>query len=150
MKQVIFLLLITAIFGGSVLAQNSKTNSKALPAGIAEWTSEDSDRILNDAGIKARLKKLLGKKNYPAFMESFETLTTIEKNGSILFSSGCLIHACTHVESAIAIDLANNTIHAAIFRDDKKTGYFNERGSKTPRIISNWADRLSSLNGGKD
>ena len=149
MKHFVFLLLITAIFSITALAQNAKTKPAALPAGIADWTGEDSDKILNDAVIKARLKKLLGKR-YSDFLESFETLTPIEKNGSVLFASGCLIHACTHVESAIAIDLADNTIHAAIFRDDKKTGYFNERGSKTPGVIRDWAGRLNSLNSGKD
>jgi hypothetical protein len=60
------------------------------------------------------------------------TVTPIEKDGNILFSSGCLIHACTHLESAIAIDLVKNTIHAAIYNEEKKTGYFNEKGGKTP------------------
>ena len=145
MKSIIYLFLITAIFGVSVFGQKAKSKVPALPAGIADWSGEDSDKLLDDPAIKNRLKKLLGKKNYASFLESFETLTPIEKKGDILFSSGCLIHACTHLESAIAIDLVNNTIHAAIYNEEKTTGYFNERGSKTPESIIEWAKRLSSL-----
>lgn len=150
MKRIIYLLLVTGIFGISIFAQNPKPKVAALPAGIATWSGEDSDKILDNAVIKIRLKKLLGKKNHASFLESFETLTPIEKTADILFSSGCLIHACQHLESAIAIDLVNNTIHAAIYREDKKIKYFNESGAKTPQAFTNWADRLNSLNKNKN
>lgn len=150
MKPIIFLFIITAIFGASVFAQNVKPTPPALPDSIAEWDGENSDKILNDAVIKTRLKKLLGKKNYAAFFESFETLTPIKKNGDILFSSGCLIHACQHLESAVAIDLVNKTIHAAIYREGKRTKFFNESGAKTPQAMTNWANRLNSLNKNKN
>jgi len=150
MKPFILLFLITAVFGVSVFAQNAKPNTRSLPDGIAEWNGEDSGKILDNAVIKARMKKLLGKKNYASFLESFETLNPIEKNGDILFSSGCLIHACGHLESAIAVDLVNNTIHAAIYNEEKKTRYFNEKGSKTPESIINWANRLSSRKDNKN
>ena len=149
MKPIIFLCLVTVIFVFSAFGQNTKQKTLALPDGIAEWNGEDSDKILDDAVIKIRLKKLLGKKNYAAFLESFETLNPIEKNGGVLFSSGCLIHACQHLESAVAIDLVNKTIHAAIYRENKKTSYFNESGAKTPKAIANWAYRLNILNNNK-
>lgn len=144
MKSFICLFLLTAIFAVSAFAQKAKPKTAALPADIATWQGKDSDKILENAAIKSRLKKLLGKTNYAAFMESFETLTPIEKNGKILFASGCLIHACSHVESAVAIDIAKNTVHAAIFRDDKKTKYFNEKSAKTPKSIKVWANRLET------
>lgn len=115
----------------------------ALPADIVNWNNEDSDKILKNSAIKIRLRKLLGKENYAAFMESFETLTPIEKSGDFLFSSGCLIHACGHLESAIAIDLVTKTIHAAIYNEEKKIRYFNESKSKTPEAITTWASHLS-------
>jgi len=145
MKQILFSILITAILGISVFAQIVKPKTPALPAGIAEWNGEDSDKILGNAVIKNRLKKLLGKKNYASFLESFETLTPIEKKGDIIFSSGCLIHACTQLESAVAIDLINKTIHAGIFRRNEITKYFNENGRKTPKAVKSWADRLEAL-----
>jgi hypothetical protein len=108
---------------------------------------QDSDSLLRNTAIKARMKKLLGKK-YDSFMESFETLNPVERERAFLFSSGCLIHACTHLESAIAIDLIHKTIHAAIFRQNKKTSYFNEDGLATPRIIRVWANNLRRINKG--
>jgi len=79
-------------------------------------------------------------------MESFETLSPVKKEGNFLFSTGCLIHACTHLESAIAVDLVNRTVHAAIFRQDEKTRYFNEGGKATPKVIRGWANHLSQIN----
>jgi hypothetical protein len=150
MKSIVFLFLIIALFAGSATAQKAKSKVAALPAGISNWGGQDSDKLLNDPVIKARLKTLLGKSNYASFIESFETLTPITKDGDTLFSSGCLIHACTHLESAIAIDLKANTIHAAIFNDEKKTRYFNERASKTPAAINDWASWLMDLKSHKN
>jgi hypothetical protein len=84
----------------------------------------------------------LGKKNYADFLESWETINPIVKKGNLLFSSGCLIHACGHAESAITIDWQSKTIHVGIFREQEKTRFFNERGRKTPLVIKNWATRL--------
>ena len=84
----------------------------------------------------------MGKKNYEDFKESWETLNPIVKKGNILFSSGCLIHACGHAESAIAIDLVNKTIHVGIFREDEKTRYINENKRKTPQAMKTWGKRL--------
>lgn len=147
MKKFIFSFLILLIFNFCVFAQtNIKHKKSGLPANIGKLNGADSDRLLNNAAIKIRLKKLLGKKNYAAFLESFETLTPIVKKGAFLFSSGCLIHACTHLESAIAVDLVNKTIHAAIYRQNERTKYFNEKGRSTPRTLKNWANRLSAVN----
>jgi len=67
MNRIIFLFLITAIFAAAGFAQTLKTKVPGLPAGIADWEGEDSSKILDNAIIKARLKKLLGKKNYASF-----------------------------------------------------------------------------------
>ena len=119
----------------------AQTQTK-LPTNIAKWSNQDSLKLLNNVAIKSRLKKLLGTKNYADFLESWETVNPIVKKGNFLFSSGCLIHACGHAESAIAIDLVNQTVHAGIFRDEAKTKYFNEKSRKTPSTIKNWANRL--------
>jgi len=138
-KLIVILFVLGCALGSSALAQSKRP---ALPANIAKWSGSDSDRILKNVTIKNRLKKLLGKKNYADFTESWETLNPIVKKGNFLFSSGCLIHACGHIESAIAIDLVNQTVHAGIFRETEKTKYFNENGRKTPQVIKNWANRL--------
>ncbi len=145
MKPIIYAIVFIGILSVSLSAQNVKSKAVALPAGIAGWSGEYSDKLLNDPVIKTRLKKLLGSKNYESFIESFETLTPIVKDGNILFASGCLIHACTHLESAIAINVRSNTIYAAIFNDEKPTRFFNERGSKPPKPIVAWAKNLNAI-----
>jgi hypothetical protein len=145
MKRTASLLLITLVSCFSATAQTAKTRRPALPSDIAAVAGQDSDSLLKNPAIQTRMKKLLGNK-YDSFMESFETLNPVTKEGHFLFSSGCLIHACTHLESAIAVNLTNNTIHAAIFRQDEKTRYFNEGGKATPRVIRDWANHLSQIN----
>ena len=145
MKRTAFALLVTLVSCFSATAQTAKPGRPALPSDIAAVAGQDSDSLLKNPAIQTRMKKLLGNK-YDSFMESFETLNPITKEGSLLFSSGCLIHACTHLESAIAIDLVNRTIHAAIFRQNEKTRYFNEGGRATPGVIRDWANNLSRIN----
>ncbi len=145
MKRTASLLLAILVSSLAATAQAAKTRRPALPSDIAAVTGQDSDSLLKNPVIKARMKKLLGKR-YASFMESFETITPVTKEGDFLFSSGCLIHACTHLESAIAIDLTKRTIHAAIFRQDEKTRYFDEGGQATPRVIRAWANHLRELN----
>ncbi len=145
MRRIAFALLVTLVSCFSATAQTAKPGRPALPADIAAVAGQDSDSLLKNPAIQTRMKKLLGSK-YDSFMESFETLNPITKEGGLLFSSGCLIHACTHLESAIAIDLVNSTIHAAIFRQNEKTRYFNEGGRATPGVIRDWATNLSRIN----
>jgi hypothetical protein len=145
MKRTTSLLLVALAFCLSATAQTSRTTRPAWPSEIAAAEGHDSDSLLKNAAIQARMKTLLRSK-YDAFMESFETLNPVRKEGNFLFSSGCLIHACTHLESAIAVDLVNQTVHAAIFRQDKKTQYFNEGGTATPAVIKDWAGHLRQSN----
>ncbi len=141
MKRIFILFLLTFVLGFSVFAQN-KTNNSSLPNNLSKWNGSDSNKVLNNPAIKSRLKKLLGRKNYADFIESWETVNPIVKRGNFLFSSGCLIHACGHIESAFAIDITNKTIHAAIFRETEKTRFYNEKNRKTPNVIQNWAKKL--------
>jgi hypothetical protein len=147
MKRTASLLLMTLVTCFSVTAQTANTRRPALPSDIAALAGQDSDSLLKNPAIQTRMKKLLGNK-YDSFMESFETLNPVTKKRSFLFSSGCLIHACGHLESAIAVDLVNRTIHAAIFRQDEKTRYFNEGGRAAPKIIRDWANNLRQINSG--
>ena len=145
MKRTTSLLLVALAFFGSATAQTSRTARPAWPSEIAAAEGHDSDSLLKNAAIQARMKKLL-RSRYDAFMESFETLNPVRKEGNFLFSSGCLIHACMHLESAIAVDLVNQTVHAAIFRQNEKTQYFNEGGAATPAVIKDWAGKLRQIN----
>src|SRR5262245_54816524 len=147
MKRTASLLLITLVSCFYTTAQTARTRRPTLPSDIDAVAGQASDSLLKNPAIQSRIKKLLGTK-YDSFMESFETLSPISQNRNFLFSSGCLIHACTRLESAIAVDLVNNTIHVAIFRQDKKTKYFNEGGGATPKVIRNWANNLRQISGG--
>ncbi|HEY0375951.1 MAG TPA: hypothetical protein VGC87_03250 [Pyrinomonadaceae bacterium] len=141
MRKQAFALLLTLVACFPAAAQTAKSKRAALPPGIAATAGQDSDDLLKNPAIQTRMRKLMGNQ-YASFMESFETLSPVAKRGNFLFSSGCLIHACTHLESAVAIDLANSTVHAAIFRQGEKTRYFNEGGRRTPKVIRGWADNL--------
>lgn len=145
MKRTASLLLIILVSCVSALAQTAKTRRLPLPSDIAAMADQDSDSLFKNPAIKARMEKLLGNK-YDSFMESFETVNPVTKEGNLLFSSGCLIHACTHLESAIAVDLVYRTIHLAIFRQNEKTRYFNEGGKATPEVIRDWAANLRRIN----
>jgi hypothetical protein len=145
MERTTLILLIALVSSLSALAQTAKTRHPALPSDISAAAGQDSDSLLKNAVVKARMKRLLGKR-YASFMESFETLTPVLKEGNFLFSTGCLIHACTHLESAIAIDLKERTIHTAIFRQNEQTRYFNEDGRATPKVIRDWANHLREIN----
>ena len=145
MKLMIHLFLFAVIFGTSVLAQNVNPKASPLPVDIANWVGDDSDKILGNDAITKRLKKLMGEKDYVSFLESFETISPIEKEGQFLFTSGCMIRACTRLESAIAIDLKNESIHAAIYNEIEATKFFDEKGSKTPATIIKWVNRLENL-----
>lgn len=123
--------------------ENVSNKLPDLPAGIAGWSGEGSDKIVNV--FNERIKKLLGAKNYESFMDNFESLNAIEKSGNFLIGSGCMIRACTHLESAVAVDIVNKTIHVAIFNEIEPTKFFNENGGKTPEPLMKWAARLESL-----
>jgi hypothetical protein len=140
LSVVLFVLLFA--FGAN--AQTAKSKRPVLPANIANF--KDSFKLVNDAAVKSRLKKLLGKKGYADFLESWETINPIVKKDGILFASGCLIHACGHIESAIAIDLKTKTIHVGIFRQDETSKIYDEYQKKPPKVLSDWLNNLSEMN----
>lgn len=144
MKRIGFCFLMVLICSLGLAAQ-TKTENNKFPAEISKMTDADSHELLENAAIKMRLRKLLGAKNYEAFTASFETVSPVEKKGAFLFSSGCIIHGCSNAESAIALDLTNNTIHVAIYDRTKPTKFFNENRRKTPKVIRDWSNRLMSL-----
>ncbi len=140
LSVILFVLLLA--FGAN--AQTGKLKRQPLPVNIAGW--KDSFKLVNNAAVKSRLKKLLGKKGYADFLESWETINPIVKKGDILFASGCLIHACGHIESAIAIDLKTKTIHVGIFRQDETSKIYDEDEKKQPKVLSDWFNNLIEMN----
>ncbi len=143
MKKLLLILLITLTLSAIVSAQ-SNAKRPPLPPNVAKMKGEYPDKLLKISAVKSRMKTLLGK-NYEDFFDSFETNRQFERKGNFLFSHGCLIHACTHLESAIAVDLVNKTIHIGIFRENEPVKTFNENGRKTPKLLANWASNLTNL-----
>lgn len=143
MKRIILLIVTFAICAACTLSIAAQAKAE-LPANIADMAGKDSADLLGDPTVESRLKNLMGDAGFDSFKESFETVTPVTKTGTFLFTSGCLIHACSQVESAIAIDLKNKTVHTAIFRRGEKTKFFNEN-KKTPKAIKDWASRLANL-----
>ena len=76
MKRTASLLLIALVSCFSVLAQTAKTRRPALPSDIAAVAGQDSNKLLKNPVIKARMQRLLGNQ-YDSFMESFETLNPV-------------------------------------------------------------------------
>lgn len=135
--KISFIILITLALCVCANAQSTVKPKSPATVNLSKSVGQYPFGLFKNKTVKARMKKLLGK-NYSDFFDSFETQTPFKKKGNFLFSSGCLIHACGHLESAIVIDLVKNTIHAAIFREDEKAKFFNEKKQKTPKLLSAW------------
>src|SRR4051812_31855395 len=98
MKRTASLVLVLLVFCLCAAAQTVSPRRRPLPPDLYKAAGQQSDSLLKDPAVRARLKRLLGNR-YGSFMESFETLNPVTSDGNYLFSSGCLIHACGHLES---------------------------------------------------
>jgi hypothetical protein len=144
-QKISLIILVTLAF---CVFANGQTKTKPKSSGVVDLSKNAGQYpfdLFKNKTVKARMKKLLGK-NYANFFDSFETQSPFKKKGNVLFSSGCLIHACGHLESAIAIDLATNTIHLGIFRQDEAAKTFNENKRKTPKVLTDWFKNLKAGN----
>ncbi len=77
-------------------------------------------------------------------METYEMKVPFKRVGNFLFSSGYLIHARTHLESAMAIDLVNKTIHAGIYREAMASRLFSEDKRPAPAVMKKWLRNLQA------
>jgi hypothetical protein len=144
-QKISFIVLITLTLCIFANAQSKvKTNSSAT-VNFSKSEGQYPFELFKNKTVRSRIKKLLGK-NYSEFFDTFETQALFKKKGNFLFSSGCLIHACGHLESAIAIDLVTNTIHIGIFRQDERAKTFNENKRKTPKVLTVWFKNLKEKN----
>lgn len=146
MKQQISLIILITL--ALCVFANAQPKVKTKSSGTFNLSKSEGQypfELFKNKTVKSRMKKLLGK-NYSIFFDSFETQAPFKKKGNFLFSSGCLIHACGHLESAIAIDPVANTIHLGIFRQDEAAKTFNENKRKTPKILTAWLKNLKARN----
>lgn len=88
--------------------------------------------------MKARLKTLLGG-NYQDFMDRMAVQTPIEKVDGTIFLHGCMAHACTFEEAAMAITLPDQKLHCATLSkplDGKPVvKVFNENNTPEPASL---------------
>ncbi len=144
-QKISFIVLLTLVLCVFANAQSKVKTKSSATVNLSKSVGQYPFELFKNKTVKSRMKKLLGK-NYSNFFDSFETQAPFKKKANFLFSSGCLIHACGHLESAIAIDLANNTIHLGIFRQDEAAKTFNENKRKTPKILTAWIKNLKAGN----
>lgn len=106
-----------------------------------------NDMFKNEAGLRERLKSLLGR-NYQLFMERWDVTAPIEDDGRILFAEGCMAHACGSEESLLAIDTSRGIISCAILSDESLGGKFktySEGNSSLPPVMKNKIQELMSM-----
>jgi hypothetical protein len=144
-QKISLIVLITLTLCVFANAQPKIKPKSSATVNLSKSESQYPFELFKNKTVKSRMKKLLGK-NYSDFFDSFETQEPFKKKGNFLFSSGCLIHACGHLESAIAIDLSTNSIHVGIFRENEAAKTFNENKRKTPKILTAWLKNLKDRN----
>ncbi len=144
-QKISFIILVALALCVFANAQSKVKTKSSGTVNLSKSVGQYPFDLFKNKTVKLRMKKLLGK-TYPDFFDSFETQSPFKKKGNFLFSSGCLIHACGHLESAMAIDLATNTIHIGIFRQDEPAKYFNENKRKTPKVLTGWIKNLQERN----
>jgi len=105
-----------------------------------------NDMFKNEAGLRERLKSLLGP-NYKLFMERWDVTSPIEDDGNILFAEGCMAHACTSDESLLAIDTSKGIIYCAVLSDSLggKFKTYSEGNNSLQPVMKNKIQEIMGL-----
>lgn len=102
-----FTLIVTVVAGRSERRDDANRDLSAYSG------KYPSDLFRHEAGLKTRLRQLLGT-NYQSFMDRLQTEMPFESVGGVLIGRGCMAHECTVEESILAIDLSAGKLHVAI------------------------------------
>lgn len=104
------------------------------------------DLFKNEAGLRERLKSLLGQ-NYKLFMERWDVTAPIEDDGRVLFAEGCMAHACTSEESLLAIDTSGGIISCAVLSDSLggKFKTYSEGNGSLPPVMKEKIQEIMSM-----
>jgi hypothetical protein len=73
-----------------------------------------SEMFRREAGLKTKLRQLLGNANYREFFDRMQTEMPIEKDGNAIVARGCMAHQCTIEEAILVVNLADGTPFVAI------------------------------------
>jgi hypothetical protein len=95
-----------------------------------------SELFRREAGLKTRLRKLLGA-DYKMFFDRLQTEMPIENDAGVLIVRGCMAHQCTIEESILALDLGADKILVAIKSNDFRGRFktWSEGGASIPAAL---------------
>ena len=94
-------------------------------------------RLLKNAVLIQRLKKLLGKR-YNFLVHTWATENPIEVRNNIFIASGCQAHNCGSTNFIIVVDFRKNVLYTGI-REEEKVKIYAEDGSSNKELNS-WAN----------
>ena len=100
-------------------------------------------KVLETDPLKSRLKASL-KGDFKLLTDRLGTSEPIEVQGDIFFTSGCMPHACTVEECAIAVDVKNDNVFVAILQDGKVSERPEKANTTAPEIFQKWVAEKSS------
>jgi hypothetical protein len=95
-------------------------------------------KVLQTEPLKSRLKAFLHN-DFAALEERLGTSEPILVEGDIFFTAGCMPHACSVEECAIAIDVKKDNIYVAIMQDGVVRQAIEKAGEgATPALFTKW------------
>jgi hypothetical protein len=97
-------------------------------------------KLLENAELKDRLKKLLGK-DFSAMKAYFDVQAPIEIIDGILMTTGCEAHNCGSNQYLLFVDLKNDNINVFHAGDETTEHYFENGEIRLPK---KFADQLSA------
>lgn len=102
-------------------------------------------KVLETDPLKSRLKAYL-KGDYKLLQDRLQTSEPIEVKGEIFFTSGCMSHACTIEECAIAVDVKNDNVFVGILQDGKATLRAEKANTTAPEVLTKWVAEKNAGN----
>jgi hypothetical protein len=100
-------------------------------------------KVLETDPLKSRLKAAL-KGDFKLLTERLQTSDPIEVQGDIFFTAGCMPHACSVEECAIAVDVKNDNVFVAILQDGKISERPEKANTTAPEVFKKWVAEKGS------
>ncbi len=97
-------------------------------------------KLLENAEMKARLKKLLGN-DFPDMKEHWNVETPIKIEGDVLMASGCEQHNCGGNMYMMFVDLKRDNINVFHVNDDRTKHYYEHGEMALPK---DFADEVAT------
>jgi len=95
-------------------------------------------KLLENAALIERLKKLLGEERYNYLNETWAVETPMEYKDNIFLASACQVHNCASTNFIIVYNFSTNILYAGI-REDNQVKTYADDGSSSQEI-NNWVN----------